>query len=160
MRKHGELTDYKGKWVCFLRMSKGLSLGTIAHAKSTGVVPWAASGRRSSSSALAVSSVSGTCHTFFLCFWTLSILRIWTLSESSGLRPFEPLLHCEGSIFLPKFCIMMFGTDKIAHVCDTFHAIEFSFEESKPVDLLGTPCGRVLPFMKKSNKSVRCASEY
>jgi hypothetical protein len=40
-----------------------------------------------------------------------------------------------------------------------FHAIEFSFKESASGPS-GMPCGRVLPFMKKSNKSVRCASEY
>lgn len=40
-----------------------------------------------------------------------------------------------------------------------FHAIEFSFKESASGPL-GTPYGRGLPFMKKSNKSVRCASEY
>lgn len=39
-----------------------------------------------------------------------------------------------------------------------FHAIEFSFKESAS-GLLGKPYGRGLPFMKKSNKSVRCASE-
>ena len=40
-----------------------------------------------------------------------------------------------------------------------FHAIEFSFKESASGPL-GIPYGRGLPFMKKSNKSVRCASEY
>lgn len=39
-----------------------------------------------------------------------------------------------------------------------FHAIEFSFKESASGPL-GTPYGRGLPFMKKSNKSVRCAGE-
>lgn len=40
-----------------------------------------------------------------------------------------------------------------------FHAIEFSFKESASGPS-GTPYGRELLFMKKSNKSVRRASEY